>query len=379
MFNGKKLIPIIFTAICLSTTQISAAVREYWIAADQIEWDYAPSFPLNIINGKPFDNNQLVFVGRGNVPGNNKGKLIGRIYRKSIFREYTQNFKSVKKRTLKEEHLGLLGPVIRAEVGDQLVVHFKNNTPFPASIHPHGVFYRKDSEGAPYNDGTSGKDKEDDAVLPGTTYTYKWKVPESAGPGPNDSSSIIWPYHSHVNPPRDVNSGLIGAIIIVKKGLANPDATPKDIDREFVTLFNIFDENESKYIDTNFKKFTDGSLSTADELFIESNLMHTMNGLLWGNNTGYEMQVGEKVRWHIMAMGTEVDIHTAHWHGVTLLHNGNRMDVTEVFPATSKTLDLSPNNPGIWMFHCHVNDHINAGMISLFTIKDRFASEKKED
>ena len=106
MLNGKKLIPIIFTAICFSTTQVSAAVREYWIAADQIEWDYVPSFPRNLISGKPFDNSQLVYVGLGAVPGNSKGKLIGRIYWKSVFREYTQNFKSLKNRDIKEEHLG---------------------------------------------------------------------------------------------------------------------------------------------------------------------------------------------------------------------------------------------------------------------------------
>jgi hypothetical protein len=51
-------------------------------------------------------------------------------------------------------------------------VLFKNDTPFPASMHPHGVFYDKASEGAPYADGTTGADTEDDAVPPGGTHTY---------------------------------------------------------------------------------------------------------------------------------------------------------------------------------------------------------------
>ncbi len=38
-----------------------------------------------------------------------------------------------------EEHLGILGPIIRAEVGDRIVVHFKNETSFEQTIHPHGV------------------------------------------------------------------------------------------------------------------------------------------------------------------------------------------------------------------------------------------------
>ena len=47
-------------------------------------------------------------------------------------------------------HLGILGPVLPAEVGDTIKVVFKNNASRPYSIHPHGVFYAKDSEGAAY-------------------------------------------------------------------------------------------------------------------------------------------------------------------------------------------------------------------------------------
>jgi FtsP/CotA-like multicopper oxidase with cupredoxin domain len=51
-------------------------------------------------------------------------------------------------------HLGLLGPTIRGEVGDTITVYFKNNAEFPLSVHPHGVFYGKNAEGAIYNDNT---------------------------------------------------------------------------------------------------------------------------------------------------------------------------------------------------------------------------------
>ncbi|RNJ77520.1 MAG: hypothetical protein EB828_00870 [Nitrosopumilus sp. D6] len=67
-------------------------------------------------------------------------------------------------------------------------------------------------------------------------------------------------------------------------------------------------------------------------------------------------------------MGTEVDLHTPHWHGQTALWNGMRVDVMELLPASLKTVDLVPDNVGTWMFHCHVNDHISAGMLSLFTV-----------
>ena len=63
--------------------------------------------------------------------------------------------------------------MIRAEVGDTIKVVFKNNVDFPTTMHPHGVFYEKGSEGAPYQDGTSGEEnKGDDVVEPGEERTY---------------------------------------------------------------------------------------------------------------------------------------------------------------------------------------------------------------
>lgn len=332
--------------------------REYWIAADEILWDYAPSFPLNKMNNQDFSEDELVFLSRND-------QRIGRLYHKSVFREYSKNFAKIKNN--RAEFMGILGPIIRAEVGDRIIVHFKNNSRFASSIHPHGVLYKKDSEGSAYNDNTQGKDKKDGKVLPGKIHTYIWQVPERAGPAKADASSIIWPYHSHVNEPQEINTGLIGAIIITKKGWANADGSPKDVDKEFVTLFTVFDENNSKHLSRNMARLSNAALAEDDD-FIESNLMHAMNGLLWGNNTGYSMKVGEKVRWHIVGMGTEVDIHTPHWHGATLLQEGHRVDTTEVFPATVKTLDLLADNPGTWMYHCHVDDHIKAGMMSVFTV-----------
>jgi len=331
-------------------------IREYWIAADEVLWDYAPSFPINLMTDEEFTPEQRVFVENG----------IGRFYIKSLYREYTPDFAALKPPA--EEYLGTLGPIIRAAVGDTIVVHFRNNTQYPASVHPHGVFYTKDSEGAPYADGTDGADKADDAVPPNGEHTYVWEVPRRAGPGPNDPSSIAWEYHSHTNETADTNAGLVGPIIITRRFAARRDGSPRDVDREFISLFTVFDENLSVYFPENLLNCSSGSCDPEDEEFEESNLMHTINGLTWGNNTGYTMRKGERVRWYIIAMGTEVDLHTPHWHGVTLLHNGNRLDVAEVLPAATKTFDLRADNTGTWMFHCHVNDHLEAGMMTKFTI-----------
>jgi hypothetical protein len=43
--------------------------------------------------------------------------------------------------------------------GDTIKVVFRNGCSVGVSVHPHGVFYREGSEGAPYADGTSGKER----------------------------------------------------------------------------------------------------------------------------------------------------------------------------------------------------------------------------
>jgi len=355
---------VIALALTPTTNEQAAAAktRHYWIAADEVAWDYAPT-DINQITGLPFGPEENIFVQSGK-------DRIGKVYLKALYREYTENWAALKPVPLEWQHLGTLGPVIRAEVGDTIVVHFKNNASFPFSVHPHGVFYNKDSEGAPYNDGTSGSDKLDDAVQSGFTHTYTWPVPERAGPGPNDPSSILWMYHSHVDEPGDTNAGLIGPIIISARGTTKADGTPKDVDREFVTMFTVFDENRSLYLDENIQTYAGQppTVNPDDEGFIESNLMHSINGYVFGNLPGLTMEAGERVRWYELGMGTEVDLHTPHWHGNTLVWNGNRTDIVELLPASMKTLDMVPDNPGIWLFHCHVNDHIDAGMLALFRV-----------
>jgi hypothetical protein len=135
-------------------------IRTYYIAADTVAWNYAPA-GRNMITGRRFGPLEDTYVKRGPA-------RVGSMYLKSLYRRYTDGtFRQLAPILPQWRHLGFLGPAIQAEVGDTIVVHFKNNTPFATGMHPHGVRYAKDSEGALYNDGTSGKDKSDDAVPPG--------------------------------------------------------------------------------------------------------------------------------------------------------------------------------------------------------------------
>lgn len=342
-----------------ATTSYVAQTRTYWIAAEDVVWDYAPS-GINQITGEPFDDVANVFVENG-------PDRIGRRYIKAVYREYTPNFRRHKPH---DPSLGTMGPVIRAVVGDTIVVHFKNSTQFPASIHPHGVFYDKANEGAPYADGTGPSAQGDDAVPPGGTYTYRWLVPERAGPGPADGSSVFWMYHSHTEEVPDTYTGLCGPMVVTAAGKAKADGSPADIDVETFTMFMVHDENQSHYLQRNIDAFAGdpSSVDPEDDEFIESNLMHGVNGYVYGNLPGLTMRVGQRVRWYVMGMGTEVDLHTPHWHGNTVLVHGARQDVIELLPASLVTADMQPDDPGTWLYHCHVGDHILAGMLSLYTV-----------
>jgi hephaestin len=275
-------------------------------------------------------------------------------------------------------HLGFLGPVIQAEVGDTIVVHFKNQTPFPASVHPHGVFYPKHSEGAPYSDGTTGDRKADDAVRPGRQTTYVWQVPERSGPGTGDGSSVMWMYHSHTDEVADVYAGLVGPMIVTKRGMARPDGSPTDVDRQLVTMFMVDDENQSPYLGANIRRYLRRKLRgrgresaelRENDAFAESNLMHSINGYVYGNGPMMSMRAGERVRWYVMDMGSEDDTHTPHWHGnVVTTTMGMRMDVIQLLAGSMQTVDMQPDDTGIWLFHCHVNDHITAGMSTRYRV-----------
>jgi manganese oxidase len=336
--------------------------RTYYIAADEVAWDYAPT-GADGITGKPFDDVADTYVKTG--PGR-----IGSTYVKCLYRGYTDAaFTRLATPGAQDAYLGFLGPVIRAEVGDTIKVNFRNNCRLPASVHPHGLFYTKASEGAPYADNTSGDDKADDAVGRGGEHTYTWLVPDRAGPGPHDGSSVMWMYHSHTDEVQDTYAGLMGPMVITARGKARPDGTPRDVDREVFELFSVMNENNSPYLEVNEHRFAQPPYADPDEEeFQESNLMHSINGYVFGNQPMLTLTKGERVRWYVMGMGTEVDLHTPHWHGNTVVVGGMRTDVINLLPATMVVADMVPDDVGIWLFHCHVNDHLTAGMVTRYQV-----------
>jgi hypothetical protein len=300
----------------------AAATRHYYIAAENVTWDYAPG-GRDLIHGGVIP---LPFTSQTRWP-------------KTRYIEYTDA--TFSQRKPQPDWLGILGPVIRAEVGDVIVVDFFNRTQIPHSIHPHGVRYDKDNEGAMYLPPGRGA-----AIPPGGKFTYHWLANPGSGPGPTELSSKVWWYHAHTDEAKETNAGLLGPIIITAKGKAKADASPIDVDREFVALFMMFDELKGK----------------------GSGQFHSINGYFFGNTPGLVMKAGEKVRWYMLGMGSEQDIHTAHWHGEIVKDKFRTTDVIELLPGSMVTVDMAADNPGTWMLHCHSGDHMEAGMMATYTI-----------
>jgi len=349
-------------------------IRTYYLAAVEANWDYAP-MGMDMMTGTQFHGQTTIWTEKTK-------DRIGKVYRKAMFREYTDDtFTTEKKRPKEWEHLGILGPLIRAEVGDTIVIHFQNNATQAYSIHPHGVSYERDSEGTPYPDTSM------DAaglVPPGKSHTFVWNVPERAGPGDDDGSSVVWLYHSHNWEPRDVQAGLIGPMVITRRGIARPDGSPKDVDREFATLFMLIDENTSHYLQHNIETNIqdpksvnkldmapmdlEGNWNAAGAGFAAANFKASINGYIYGNLPMPTMKKGEHVRWYVMTMGGQVNYHTPHWHGNVVTIDKHHTDIFSILPAQFVTADMVPDRVGTWMFHCHIDEHMEAGMMAMYQV-----------
>ncbi len=352
----------------VSAAQIESAgpgrTRTYYVAADDVVWDYAPS-GINKVTGQPFEGDAAFFAVPSPVG-------LGRVYKKTVFREYTDaTFTTPKPRAPEWEHLGILGPMIRAEVGDTIQVHFKNNARHPHSLHPHGVFYDKQSEGADYDDGGA---KRSGGIAPGATHIYTWPVPERAGPAHGEGSSIVWMYHSHIEEEKDVNAGLIGPLLVTARGQARPDGSPKDVDREIVGAFMEFDENNSWHFEENIKTYgIKGNKvklmdNFADPVYI-LNLKENINGFIFGNTPPLVIKKGDRVRWYLFG-STNFEVHAPHWHGNTVIARHMRTDVTSLLPMDMVVADMQPDNAGTWLFHCHTGPHLRAGMVTRYTVQE---------
>uniref|UniRef100_A0A4W6C3G0 Coagulation factor VIII, procoagulant component n=1 Tax=Lates calcarifer TaxID=8187 RepID=A0A4W6C3G0_LATCA len=333
------LLPLLHSSA--GEAQRSDNVREYYIAAVEIGWDY-------------------VYLDDVDPPSDQRRRFgdIPQKFIKAVYREYTDSTYTLPKP--RPAWTGIQGPVIVAQAGDRVVVHFKNLASQPYSISPVGITYWKQSEGAGYDDSTAGQEKEDDAVSPGGYYEYVWDISPKDGPTTSDPDCLTYSYSSQVDTVRDINSGLIGALLICKSSLRR--------DQAFVLLFAVFDETKSWYGEVGERM--------SRERFKRSQgrkEYHTINGYVNSTLPGNEPGRNH-VFWHMIGVGTAPEIHSIKklWTKFKFCFSQvltHRKVTLEVTPMTFITAEMKPTTTGRFLISCQIHAHRHDGMNALFTVE----------
>ncbi|XP_060580095.1 ferroxidase HEPHL1-like, partial [Ruditapes philippinarum] len=318
-----------------------ATDRHYYIAAIEVEWDYVPSGRNLVTNeNKKFREKT-----------ENRRDRIGSVYRKAIYRGYTDQ--TFTQQLPVPEWAGILGPPIKAEVGDTVYIHFKNMaTGSNFSVHPHGFLYDKINEGALYIDGTHPFEKYEDAVPPGGTVTYMWEIGKEHRQKKDETTVLL---HKSLS---------IQQVNLLFPGTLDSKGRRKDADQELYLYADVTDENNSWYADINLNKCGNPNVCRnlkrqKNRKFISSNSIPHINGYLFGNLPDFTVCEGEKVIWYFMSINRGI---------IQYNYLPRWTDTAVLFPASVYSGHMTPVNPGRWLLYCKNLDHFEGGMSSFLTV-----------
>lgn len=220
------------------------------------------------------------------------------------------------------------GPTIEVTQGDRIRIVVTNELPEETTLHWHGFELPIQYDGS--------HTLTQNPIIPGKTFVYEFDVHEYG---------TFW-YHTHVA--MQETNGMVGWMIVHP---ANPVGPP--VDRDFGLLFQNFSilpnhtVNDSWSMDWNW---------------------HTINGRSGPYTTPLVVKHGERVRVRIMDF-SPVQHHPVHLHGHTFWvtgHEGARAPSSAWVPrnteliavAQASDFEFIANNPGDWMFHCHMTHHM---------------------
>jgi manganese oxidase len=278
----------------------TGAVHTYWIKAVKTKWNIVPTHHDGMMDRK--------------VPGKTTFTALA-------YQPWAPGF---------AKPLGppqIPGPLLQAQTGDTIVVNFRNQTGVPVTMHPHGIFYTHDMDGA-----YKGKYTEPGGFVEnGRTFQYVWE----ARPGTEGA----WLYHDHgPMDPLPVFKGLFGGLIIRKP----TDPLPN---REFFVFLHAF-------------------APVATGL---AQQFSCINGRAFAGNTPtLRAKVGDTVNWHVFAIDN--DFHAFHLHGHRWTENGVVIDNRTLGPADVTSFSIVEDNPGRWFYHCHVFSHLHMGMNGWYVV-----------
>ncbi|XP_036799131.1 coagulation factor VIII isoform X1 [Oncorhynchus mykiss] len=331
--------------------------RSYYIAAQEITWDYGIRKPHQLIKTRERRRGMRKFLTE---------------YKKVVFRAYSErDFQIPVTRGELQEHLGLMGPIIKAEINDLLTVTFKNMASRPYSLHLHGVYDKTQGDGWTQTQwgssraGVAGVPGE--AVQPGEVRVYTWRITRKQGPTAAEFDCKAGAYYSTQNKVKDLHSGLIGPLVICKPGTLHPQLNLQPNLQEYALLFHTFDETKSWYLDENIRQYCIPPCQARrdDPWFQLSNKFAAINGYVAETLPGLMVAQHQQVRWHLLNVGGDGEYHTAHFHGLPFsIHKEqeHRMGVYNLYPGVFGTVEMRPATVGTWMVECTVGEHQLAGM-----------------
>lgn len=239
------------------------------------------------------------------------------------------------------------GPELRVREGDRVRITLANRLPVGTSVHWHGV------DVPPAMDGPVGLNQ---AVEPGQDFVYEFTAT-------NPGSRM---YHSHADPTVQIALGLHGPLIV------KPRQPKQEYDREYTAMLSEWDMELTPDVATG--KAPRGprvSLLRGGELGTD---IFLINGRAHEGIPPITIAEGERVLVRVMNMGNLPHAIHTHNHSFRIVAtDGNPVpegmellrDTVLVGPGERYDIELVGDNPGVWMFHCHMENHAANGMMTL--------------
>jgi nitrite reductase (NO-forming) len=253
------------------------------------------------------------------------------------------------------------GPSLHAWIGDKIVVKVINHLNLIHSFHTHLVNYNFTSDGSQAN-VISGLGAGS-MIMPGQSYTYYY----------NATYAGVFLYHCHSSDQHSISyhmdQGLYGVIVI-----DDPKNPPPKLAHEWPMAMaemgpNVTGSGYAPYIMDGLG-FPGGEPALMS--LYQSQGFAGVAGQLNKTLLAFEARVGETVRFDLSNPGNLV--HTFHLHDAELISEFQFPGV----PWNDAIVPLSPGQtdgvlvtltqPGIFLFHCHVVTHADAGMIGVLVV-----------
>jgi len=251
------------------------------------------------------------------------------------------------------------GPTLTVTVGEKLRVRVRNRHNLVHSFHTHLTHYALESDGSQLNVITG--QGAGAMIPPGGEYVYEFEPTE---PG-------IYYYHCHsadggLTISQHIRQGLYGAIIVRAK-----DEPP--MRDEVIFMSEVGHETEGQVPPFIMNGLgLPGGEHRLEEVFHQQG-MAGVEAQLGKTVPVLRARVGEPIRLHVINIGDV--IHSFHIHHASHVSEGVLQgrpwpaNVVPLVPGAADTLRVVFTEPGLWLFHCHVVSHADAGMIGLFMVE----------